>query len=98
MDQLMPNRSLQTAPFRRKPDTLPDELAIFDRVARFDDAANRRGRGEFRSFWADDAAWETGTPHPMQTPGADRITETLYPMAGQFDCMIIRSRNPTRSS
>ena len=85
MDQLTPNRPLQTAPLRRKPDSLPDQLAIFDLVARFDDAVNRRDREEFRSLWADDATWEIGTPRPMQTQGADRITETWYTMTGQFD-------------
>jgi len=48
MGQLTPSPRSQTSPPRRTPDSLPDQSAIFDLVARFDDAVNRRDRAEFR--------------------------------------------------
>ncbi|MGL6290498.1 MAG: nuclear transport factor 2 family protein [Silanimonas sp.] len=57
-----------------------DRWAIFDLVARFDDAVNRRDAAEFRALWAEDAVWEIGEPRPMRVEGAATIADTWLGM------------------
>lgn len=52
-----------------------DRWAIYELVARFDDAVNRRDAAEMAALWTDDAVWEIGEPHPMRVEGADAIVE-----------------------
>lgn len=85
MGQLTPNRDPQAAPPRRKPDSLPDRLAIFELVARFEDALKRRDRVRFRSLWAGDAIWEVCDPLPMRMPGTDQDAGLHHNMVGQSE-------------
>ena len=57
-----------------------DRWALFDLVARFDDAVNRRDATEFAALWADDAVWNIGEPMPMQVQGKDNIVHTWTQM------------------
>jgi len=57
------------------------ERAIFDLMARFDDAIIRRDAEAFRSLWIEDGVWEIGqfNPHgskdiaPLRAQGIDQI-------------------------
>ena len=53
-----------------------DRWAIFDLVARFDDAVNRRDADEFGALWTEDAIWEVEAPRPMRAVGRVTIVET----------------------
>ncbi len=64
---------------------IDDHQQIFDLVARFDDAVNRRDPDEFANLWSGDAVWEIGDPHPMRVEGADRITTTWREMIGHTE-------------
>ncbi len=56
--------------------------AIFELVARFDDAVNRRNVAEFEQLWATDATWQIGNPMPMHVQGASGIVTTWQTMLG----------------
>ena len=70
----------QAAPPPRAVGAMTDSDAIFDLVARFDDAVNRRDKDEFSKLWAEDAVWEIGEPRPLHVEGADKIVSTWSTM------------------
>ena len=72
--------ALQTAPPPRVAESMTDLEAIHNLVARFDDAVNRRDKGEFGKLWAQDAVWEIGDPRPLHVEGADEIVSTWSKM------------------
>ena len=78
------NRAAQVAPAPRSDANLTDRWAIFDLVARYDDAVNRRDVPEFRSLWTDDAVWEIGDPKPRRVEGAEEIIATWQMMLGKL--------------
>lgn len=53
-----------------------DRMAIFDLVARFDDAVNRRDVEEFAALWAEEAVWQIGDPMQLLVSGRGEIVET----------------------
>ena len=55
-------RESQTVPAPRTAGAMTDLFAIYDLVARFDDAVNRRDKNEFRTLWAVDGVWVIGLP------------------------------------
>jgi ketosteroid isomerase-like protein len=61
---------------------IDDRWALFDLVARFDDAVNRRDVHEFAGLWAENAIWEIDDPMPMRVEGATQIVETWTHMLG----------------
>ena len=80
MIESQPDREKQTPPAQRSAASMPDLWAIHDLVARFDDAVNRRDKGEFSKLWAQDAIWEIGHPRPLHVEGAGAIIETWSTM------------------
>ena len=78
--ELDKNRTSQTPPAPQATGDLTDRWAIFDLVARYDDAANRRDVAEFKALWAEDAVWEVGDPKPLYVQGAAKIAETWQSM------------------
>ena len=73
-------RDEQTAPPSRVAGTMPDLFAIYDLVARFDDAVNRRDETEFPKLWSEDAVWEIGDPMPMHVQGAKNVVSKWLEM------------------
>ena len=80
-------RESQTVPLPRTAGSMIDLLAIYDLVARFDDAVNRRDKDEFRTLWAEDGVWEIGPPRELSLQGADRITDIWYKMTMSAEWM-----------
>lgn len=68
------------APPLRASNTTTDMEGIWDLVARFDDAVNRRDKEEFAKLWAADAIWDIGEPRPLHVEGADKIVSTWSTM------------------
>ncbi len=56
--------------------------AIFDLVARFDDAVNRRDLAEFAGLWVEDSVWEIDEPRPLRVEGLTAIVSKWSEMLG----------------
>lgn len=82
-----------------------DRDEIFDLVARFDDAVNRRDPDEFSALWAEDAVWEIGDPMRMRAEGRgtiigawkDMVAGTVWLFRGSFAGVVtIEGENEAR--
>ncbi len=80
MSEPQSDQGQQTPPAQRAGGAMPDLWAIYDLVARFDDAVNRRDKSEFSKLWAKDAVWEIGNPRPLYVEGAESIVDTWSTM------------------
>lgn len=80
-------RESQTVPPPRTADSMTDLFAIYDLVARFDDAVNRRDRTEFRTLWAEDGTWAIGAPRELSVQGVDQIEDTWWKMTMALEWM-----------
>jgi ketosteroid isomerase-like protein len=60
-----------------------DRWALFDLVARFDDAVNRLDVAEFATLWTEDAVWAIGDPLHLRVEGRDAIVATWSGQLGK---------------
>ncbi len=64
---------------------MDDRWAIFELVARFDDAVNRRDVAEFGALWTEDAIWEIGAPMDLRVEGRTAIVALWSRQLGKVE-------------
>jgi uncharacterized protein (TIGR02246 family) len=67
-------------------DTLADEMAIRDLVARFTDAVNRRAPADLAPLFTDDGEWIV--PGMPETKGGTAVSELLSGLLGNFPFLV----------